>query len=161
MQNVTVFSFESAKVRTVSINGQPWFVAADVVRCLGLLGTTGNHYAKLGADEMRKVSRIDLGLPGGKPMVLISESGLYKLIMRSDKPSARRFQDWVTRDVLPALRKDGTHVVGEEKVKTGERRRAGVEGAHVPPAEGSASLRRKSRTPPKDRLHHGPNVVRV
>lgn len=50
---------------------------------------------------------------------LISESGLYKLIMRSDKPEARRFQDWVTREVL-AIRKDGAYVAGEEKVKTGE-----------------------------------------
>jgi len=52
--------------------------------------------------------------------VLVSESGLYKLIMRSDKPAAKRFQDWVTREVLPALRKDGLYVMGEEKVRTGE-----------------------------------------
>lgn len=45
----------------------------------------------------------------------IAESGLYKLIMRSDKPEARQFQDWVTRDVLPAIRKDGAYVMGEEK----------------------------------------------
>lgn len=48
-------------------------------------------------------------------MKLISESGLYKLILRSDKPQARLFQNWVTRDVLPAIRKDGAYVMGEEK----------------------------------------------
>lgn len=54
------------------------------------------------------------------PVMLISESGLYKLIMRSDKPEAKAFQDWVTRDVLPAIRKDGGYVKGEEKVASGE-----------------------------------------
>lgn len=53
-------------------------------------------------------------------MKIISESALYKLIMRSDKPEAKVFQDWVTRDVLPAIRKDGMYVKDEEKVLTGE-----------------------------------------
>jgi len=56
----------------------------------------------------------------GVDLTLLSESGLYKLIMRSDKPTARPFQDWVTRDVLPAIRKDGAYIMGEEKVRTGE-----------------------------------------
>lgn len=53
---------------------------------------------------------------------LISESGLYKLIMRAQRsnPMAAEFQDWVTRTVLPAIRKDGMYVAGEEKVATGE-----------------------------------------
>lgn len=115
-----VYTFESAKVRTVSINGQPWFVAADVCRCLGLaIGVhSAGHYLKgLHEDEVTRQRLAGKGMSGAK---LISESGLYKLIMRSDKPEARRFQDWVTRDVLPAIRKDGAYVVGEEKVKTGE-----------------------------------------
>lgn len=45
---------------------------------------------------------------------------MYRLTMRSDKPNARQFQDWVTREVLPAIRKDGMYVTGEEKVRTGE-----------------------------------------
>ncbi|WP_419723666.1 Bro-N domain-containing protein [Stutzerimonas stutzeri] len=53
------------------------------------------------SDETSKVNRISLGLPGGKPMVLVSEADLYKLVMRSDKPEARAFQDWVTRHGLP------------------------------------------------------------
>jgi len=51
---------------------------------------------------------------------LVSESGLYRLIGRSDKPEARKFQDWVNGDVLPAIRKDGAYILGEEKVATGE-----------------------------------------
>lgn len=60
------------------------------------------------------------GKRGVRNAKLIAESGLYKLIMRSDKPEARRFQDWVTREVLPAIRKDGAYIMGEEKVATGE-----------------------------------------
>lgn len=69
------------------------------------------------ADEKRVVK-----LPGirGLGLTFISESGLYKLIMRSDEPEARQFQDWVTREVLPAIRKDGAYIKGEELVKTGE-----------------------------------------
>jgi phage regulator Rha-like protein len=50
---------------------------------------------------------------GGKPALIVSESGLYKVLMRSDKPEAKAFQDWVTRDVLPAIRKDGAYVMGD------------------------------------------------
>ncbi|ROM37140.1 hypothetical protein BK646_19235 [Pseudomonas protegens] len=51
---------------------------------------------------------------------ILAESGVYKLVMRSNKPEAKAFQDWVTRVVLPAIRKDGAYVMGEEKVATGE-----------------------------------------
>jgi prophage antirepressor-like protein len=54
-------------------------------------------------------------------MVLVSEAGLYKLVMRSDKPEAKAFQDWVTGTVLPGIRKDGGYIKGEEKVATGDR----------------------------------------
>ncbi|MEZ5724621.1 MAG: BRO family protein [Paracoccaceae bacterium] len=95
--------------------GQPWFVAADVCRVLKHQNTSVALKA-LGADEKAKA---DLGLPGQPPSI-ISESGLYKLVMRSDKPEARALQDWVTRDVLPAIRKDGAYIMGEEKVAAGE-----------------------------------------
>lgn len=107
------------QIRTVALNGTLWFVAADVRKVLGLT-QGGTNFKHLGADEVR---RIPSGLITGKGMStasLISESGLYKLVMRSDKPQARVFQDWVTRDVLPAIRKDGAYVMGEEKVATGE-----------------------------------------
>ncbi|GEM_PF-3764566 len=80
------------------------------------------HMQKVADDEVTKVNRINLGEAPGRQMALVSESGLYKLVMRSDKPQARLFQDWVTRDVLPAIRKDGAYVMGEEKVASGEMR---------------------------------------
>ena len=88
----------------VAIKGEPWFVAADVCRALGLdmQKNSATHYlGNLGADE--KTSQPVTGMRG-KPPALISESGLYKLVLRSDKAEARQFQDWVTREVLPAIR---------------------------------------------------------
>ncbi|WP_122522804.1 BRO-N domain-containing protein [Pannonibacter phragmitetus] len=129
MTNLTTFNYLSNTVRVVEIDGQPWFVAADV--CVALDAYVGPRSGKpnvtmaiqkLDADECR-FNRIEftdrLGRNHASKVMLISESGLYKLIMRSDKPEARKFQDWVTREVLPAIRKDGMYVAGEEKLKTG------------------------------------------
>lgn len=121
MNQVQTFGFGLVDVRVIELEGQPWFVGADVLK--GIYGRTtgmGNVYVRLEADEVTKVNRFNLGGMYGKDMVLVSESGLYKLVMRSDKPEARAFQDWVTRVVLPAIRKDGAYVLGEEKVATGE-----------------------------------------
>jgi prophage antirepressor-like protein len=75
----------------------------------------GNAYRKLDETEKRKVDRINLGLSPGKPMTIITESGLYKLVLRSDKPDAKEFQDHVTKVILPAIRKDGAYIDGEGK----------------------------------------------
>ena len=53
------------------------------------------------------------GLRASTQTTIVSESGLYKLILRSDRPEAKRFQDWVTCDVLPAIRKDGGYILGD------------------------------------------------
>lgn len=78
------------------------------------------HLTKLAPDQITTLS--DVGVTatwrGCHSAKLISESGLYKLVLRSDKPNATKFQDWVTRDVLPAIRKDGVYVNGAEKVAT-------------------------------------------
>lgn len=77
-----------------------------------------NYLRFLDSAEQRVVC-ITLG-KGNPNKKLISESGLYKLVLRSDKPEAKPFQDWGTKVVLPAIRKDGGHVLGEEKVVTGD-----------------------------------------
>ena len=112
-------------LRTVIKDNEPWFVAADVAQLLyGVTTGLSNVFARLDRDEQIVVSRAEgtyFPLFGRSPaarLKLVSESGLYKLIMRSDKPEARAFQDWVTKVVLPAIRKDGAYVMGEEKVAT-------------------------------------------
>jgi prophage antirepressor-like protein len=83
-------------------------VAIDVCRCLGLAtdGGTFNHLRKLAGDEKRRLTKNQFLARGIGPTA-VSESGLYKLVMRADSETARPFQDWVTREVLPAIRKTG------------------------------------------------------
>lgn len=117
--SLQVYNFGLQDVRVVDLRGQPWFVAKDVTEVLGFTIDNMRYHAKqtFNADEKQVVK-----LPGfrGLGALCLSESGLYKLIMRSDKPEAKAFQDWVTRVVLPAIRKDGAYIMGEEKVATGE-----------------------------------------
>ena len=77
----------------------------------------------LGVHEFLRGVSPSAGLHAKTPLSVVSESGLYKLIIRAHperNAAVRAFQDWVTRDVLPAIRKDGAYVMGEEKVATGE-----------------------------------------
>lgn len=107
----------NSQVRVVTIDGSPWFCGADALTVLyGGARGRAHSYDVLSPDEFLKVKRSHFGeITGGKMMWALSESGLYKLIMRSDKPQARAFQDWVTREVLLRIRKDGAYVMGEEK----------------------------------------------
>ncbi|KEY05888.1 BRO-N domain-containing protein [Brucella inopinata] len=114
-----IFNFMDHKVRVVILKGEPWFVATDVRRVLEI-AQGGTNFLYLDKHEMQPIPR---GLTTGSGMnraTLISESGLYKIIMRSRKKQAKKFQDWVTETVLPAIRKDGLYVRGEEKVSAGE-----------------------------------------
>lgn len=79
---------------------------------------TSQWLTRLGADEKKRITKKthpDLFSGSSWHTNLISESGLYKFITRSDKPEAKPFQEWVTRDVLPALRKHGTPLQGTLK----------------------------------------------
>jgi prophage antirepressor-like protein len=76
--------------------------------------TTDNVRRALDADEVKSVKLKGLA---GRALLLVSESGLYALILRSNKPAAKFFRKWVTGTVLPALRKDGMYVSGEEGLK--------------------------------------------
>ena len=91
-------------VRVVMQGGEPWFVAKDVCECLDI-GNSRDAVAALDEDE-KGVDSIDT--PGGaQEMSIISEPGLYSLILRSRKPEAKAFKRWVTHDILPSLRKTG------------------------------------------------------
>jgi anti-repressor protein len=110
---LSVFAFEGAQVRVVTRNGEPWFVLADVCRVLGM-GNPSQAATRLDDDEKHTLTRNEganfpgLGNGGALP-TLISEAGLYRLVMRSEKPAAKTFQKWVTGEVLPAIRKTGSY----------------------------------------------------
>jgi prophage antirepressor-like protein len=117
MSNLTTFTFPvtADRVRVINEKGEPWFHATDVCKVLGIANTTQAVRALHPDDK----SMFNIGLPGKAPL-FVNESGLFDLILNSRKPEAKAFRRWVTRDVLPAIRKDGAYIMGEEKVKTGE-----------------------------------------
>ena len=109
---VQVFSFEgSAKIRTVTIGSTVWFVAKDICDVLGLTNIT-EALRNLENDEL--TSEILKSGNQGREMRLISESGLYALVIRSNKPNARRFRKWITSEVLPSIRRTGKYEVAAE-----------------------------------------------
>ena len=97
---------EFGQVRVVDVNGEPWFVAKDVCECLDI-GNSRDAVAALDEDE-KGVDSIDT--PGGaQEMSIISEAGLYSLILRSRKPEAKAFKRWITHEVLPSIRRAGSY----------------------------------------------------
>lgn len=108
--NLQVFNYNDSAVRTVQKDGEPWFVLKDVCSVLGI-GNSRMAADRLEVDE-KGVSQIDT--PGGvQDMTIISESGLYTVILRSDKPEAKPFRKWVTSEVLPSIRKHGAYMTPE------------------------------------------------
>ena len=104
-----VFRFQDAfPVRIADRDGAPWFVAADVCKALDLANPR-NAVARLDEDERATVQISDGGQP--RKFNIISESGLYALIIRSSKPAAREFRKWITAEVLPAIRKNGAYAL--------------------------------------------------
>lgn len=105
-----VFNFnekESTPIRVQVINKEPWFVAKDVCRVLGV----ANHkdaVSRLDDDERHGVGITD-PLGRSQKVIAINESGLYHLIFQSRKPEAKKFRRWVTSEVLPTLRKTGKY----------------------------------------------------
>lgn len=106
---MTFNSAEFGNVRTVVINGEPWFVGKDVAVSLGYKETAKAVREHIDNDD-KGVSVLDT--PGGKQNVtIINESGLYSLILGSKLESAKKFKHWVTSEVLPSIRKTGGYNV--------------------------------------------------
>lgn len=105
---VQVWNYESSEIRTVQVNGEPWFVLADVCKVLEI-SNSRNISSRLEPDE-KGVTLVDT-LGGTQQMTIINESGLYTVILRSDKPQAKPFRKWVTSVVLPSIRKTGSYSV--------------------------------------------------
>lgn len=106
MNELQVFNYGDFPVRTVLKDGDPWWVLGDVCRVLDL-GSPHKVAERLDPDEK---GRNLIPTPGGNQnMAIISEPGLYKVILQSRKPEAKDFSRWVTHEVLPAIRKTGMY----------------------------------------------------
>ncbi|MCD8106750.1 MAG: phage antirepressor Ant [Oscillospiraceae bacterium] len=99
------------KVRVVMRGGEPWFVAKDVCDCLEL-GNVSQALDGLDDDEKQQLETNIINPDvGGRGTLIISEPGLYSLVLRSRKPEAKEFKRWVTHDVLPAIRQNGGYML--------------------------------------------------
>lgn len=106
MADITPFNFGTHAVRVITRDNQPWFVASDICEALGYSNASkaiGDH---LDDDERSTITNSESRNGGGK-LTIISESGLYALVLRSRKPEARKFAKWVTSEVLPSIRQTG------------------------------------------------------
>lgn len=113
MEKVQVFKNEEFEVRTVEINGEPWFVGKDVAETLGY-SKARNAISTHVSEEDKKDAPIQGDLGGVQQMTIINESGLYSLILGSKLPSAKRFKHWVTSEVLPAIRQNGVYMTDDK-----------------------------------------------
>lgn len=111
MNELQIFNYNGNEVRTIQKDGEPWWVLKDVGTVLGLT----NHKMVVERLEEDEVNQIDLADRLGRPQntYIINESGLYNVILRSDKPEAKPFRKWVTSEVLPSIRKHGAYMTPE------------------------------------------------
>lgn len=101
---LTPFDYGGAEVRVVQIDGQPWFVLADLCKVLGL-ASVGRVAARL--DEGVRQAHTLQTAGGAQSMTIVSEPGMYEVVIRSDKPDAAAFRRWITSEVIPSIRKTG------------------------------------------------------
>jgi len=112
MNELQIYNYNDKQVRTVEMDGEPWFVLKDVCEILGL-GTPSRVAERLDLDEVSQTHIID-SIGRQQETTIINESGLYNVILRSDKPEAKPFRKWVTSEVLPSIRKHGAYMTPDK-----------------------------------------------
>nr|DAW64220.1 MAG TPA: hypothetical protein [Caudoviricetes sp.] len=124
MSNISIIKFNTNAIRIVMKDDDPWFVAADVCTALGI-GNVTNAVRSLDDDEatLYKIKGSFNNAIQERKVNIVNESGLYALIMKSNKPEARKFRKWVTSEVLPSIRKTGQYVMRITPEQKGELQR--------------------------------------
>lgn len=105
---IQVWNYESSEIRTVQVNGEPWFVGKDVATVLGYANT--QKAVRDHVDEEDKLTERFVLSGQNREVIVINESGLYSLILSSNLPNAKQFKRWVTNEVLPSIRKHGAYM---------------------------------------------------
>lgn len=111
MNELQIFSYNGNEVRTIQKDGEPWWVLKDVCNVLDL-SDTNKTAERLDVDELTRIKFVTGGQ--NREMLCINESGLYNVILRSDKPEAKPFRKWVTSEVLPSIRKHGAYMTPQK-----------------------------------------------
>lgn len=118
--NVQIFNFNQNDVRTVVIDNEPWFVARDIAKVLEYSNPRKAIIDHVDQEDKRDGVTIRDSIGRNQKPIIINESGLYSLVLSSKTPKAKEFKRWVTSEVLPALRKTGGYIVGEEQMSEDE-----------------------------------------
>ena len=113
MSELQIFSAkEFGKIRVVERNGEPWFIGKDVAEALGYINTQ-----KAVLMHVKQNHKADVPIWDGsqnRNQIIIDEAGLYSLVMRAKTEKAEAFQEWVTSEVLPAIRKHGGYLTANK-----------------------------------------------
>ncbi len=119
MNDIKIFNNpEFGSIRTVEVDGKPYFVGKDVAEILGY-SNPRDAINKRVDEEDKGVAKCDT-LGGAQDLTVINESGMYSLILSSKLPSAKRFKHWVTSEVLPSIHKSGGYIAGQEQMTDSE-----------------------------------------
>lgn len=110
MSALQQFLYAGHEVRTLQMDGEPWFVLADLCTVLGLRNATMISQ-RIDPDALSQAEVID-SMGRKQTASVVNEAGMYEVVIRSDKPEAVKFRRWITGEVLPVLRKTGTYTVG-------------------------------------------------
>lgn len=113
MNNIIEMSYNGSEIRSIDIDGQIWWVLKDVCKILDL-STPAKVSKRLDEDEVNQIHTTD-SLGRNQNVTIINESGLYSVILRSDKPEAKPFRRWITHEVLPEIRRTGSYNIPERK----------------------------------------------
>jgi len=109
MNALNLFQYADHSVRTVVIEGEPWFVLADLCKVLEIKNPSA-VVARLDDTSVNTLTLTE-GIRGNPNVTIVDESGMYEVVIRSDKPQAAQFRWWITHEVLPTLRKTGTYTM--------------------------------------------------
>ncbi len=107
MQEMIPFTYEGTPVRTLSRDGEPWFVLADLCRVLDI-ANVGNVAARLDVLNIRQ-TEVENSRGQMRRTLIVNEPGMYEVVLRSDKTEATSFRRWITHEVLPSIRKRGMY----------------------------------------------------
>ena len=114
MNEIKVFEHEAfGEIRTVTIDGEPWFVGKDVAAALGYADTFGALKKHVDSEDRQNCQNDSFESPRG--LTIINESGLYSLIFNSKLSGAKKFKRWVTSEVLPTIRRTGGYIADDEQ----------------------------------------------
>lgn len=108
MSNLIPFTYEGSAVRTLLIDGEPWFVLADLCKVLEIKRQPSAVAERID-NALRQTYPISDSMGRTQQAIIVSEAGMYEVVIRSDKPEATAFRRWITTEVLPSIRKTGQY----------------------------------------------------